>query len=114
MGEEEGREGDSRGKEREEEEKEEKNNRQINGVVNSQETAVVHSQGKTADYETNQNSQKLTPGKGANFFEGVEKLLEVWFTRSGGSTETSDLRNIPRYRLASCFSFHLFYQILIY
>ena len=46
----------------------------------------------TANSITNQNS-----GKTANFFEGVEKLLEVWFTRAGGGTDAADLRNIPRY-----------------
>ena len=36
--------------------------------------------------------------KETNFFEGVEKLLEVWFTGSRkGDAEESDLRNIPRY-----------------
>ena len=31
-----------------------------------------------------------------HFFEGVEKLLEVWFTAKSGKTESCDLRNIPR------------------
>ena len=35
--------------------------------------------------------------KPSGFFEGVEKLLEVWFTSSEPGTEGSDLRNIPRY-----------------
>ncbi|XP_058805174.1 S-adenosylmethionine decarboxylase proenzyme [Phymastichus coffea] len=30
------------------------------------------------------------------FFEGVEKLLEVWFTSSDGGDEQHDLRRIPR------------------
>lgn len=30
------------------------------------------------------------------FFEGVEKLLEVWFTSSDGKDNTRDLRKIPR------------------
>lgn len=35
-----------------------------------------------------------------NFFEGTEKLLEVWFTRSDGDDHTDcDLRIIPRYRI---------------
>ena len=46
------------------------------------------------DSTIKQNNQKVTGG--ANFFEGVEKLLEVWFTRAGGCLEDSDLRNIPR------------------
>jgi len=31
-----------------------------------------------------------------HFYEGVEKLLEVWFTTSNGECGNSDLRNIPR------------------
>lgn len=30
------------------------------------------------------------------FFEGVEKLLELWFTSSDGKDNTRDLRKIPR------------------
>jgi hypothetical protein len=32
----------------------------------------------------------------SSFFEGVEKLLEVWFTKQNGVTEGCDLRKIPR------------------
>ena len=32
----------------------------------------------------------------AHFFEGVEKNLEVWFTKSDGDTSEADLRKIPR------------------
>ena len=46
---------------------------------------------KTDSFEENQKSEKAT-----NFFEGVEKLLEVWFTDCGGETGDSDLRKIPR------------------
>lgn len=31
-----------------------------------------------------------------HFFEGVEKLLEVWFTRKDGMTSNCDLRKVPR------------------
>ena len=31
------------------------------------------------------------------FFEGVEKLLEVWFTTQSGNTDHCDLRQIPRW-----------------
>ena len=31
-----------------------------------------------------------------SFFEGVEKLLEVWFTKGNGDIEDCDLRRIPR------------------
>ncbi|XP_069974029.1 S-adenosylmethionine decarboxylase proenzyme [Penaeus vannamei] len=34
-----------------------------------------------------------------HFFEGVEKLLEVWFTRKDGMTSNCDLRKVPRSRL---------------
>lgn len=33
---------------------------------------------------------------GVQFFEGVEKLLEVWFINSAGDNKTGDLRKIPR------------------
>lgn len=45
-------------------------------------------------------SQSLATMIGDNnthFFEGVEKLLEVWFTRKDGMTSNCDLRKIPRY-----------------
>ncbi len=34
--------------------------------------------------------------KQEHFFEGVEKLLEVWFTAEDGISVDSDLRRIPR------------------
>ncbi|XP_022207409.2 S-adenosylmethionine decarboxylase proenzyme isoform X2 [Nilaparvata lugens] len=40
-----------------------------------------------AETEMNINSQ---------FFEGVEKLLEIWFTRADGNLKQCDLRKIPR------------------
>ena len=33
---------------------------------------------------------------GSSFFEGVEKLLEVWFTTVDGDINSCDLRRIPR------------------
>lgn len=33
---------------------------------------------------------------GAHFFEGTEKLLEVWFSRQDDNKGTGDLRSIPR------------------
>jgi len=36
------------------------------------------------------------PGDNVHFFEGVEKLLEIWFTNSKGKQHQSDLRQIPR------------------
>ncbi|XP_035630564.1 S-adenosylmethionine decarboxylase proenzyme-like isoform X1 [Oncorhynchus keta] len=34
---------------------------------------------------------------GAHFFEGTEKLLEVWFSRQDENKGTGDLRTIPRF-----------------
>lgn len=31
-----------------------------------------------------------------HYFEGVEKLLEVWFTRKDGAIHHCDLRKVPR------------------
>lgn len=31
------------------------------------------------------------------FFEGVEKLLEIWFTSSDNNSKCADLRKIPRF-----------------
>ncbi|XP_066992418.2 S-adenosylmethionine decarboxylase proenzyme [Anabrus simplex] len=36
---------------------------------------------------------------GVQFFEGVEKLLEIWFSRADGNVKQCDLRNIPRAKL---------------
>ncbi|KAF4526461.1 hypothetical protein B566_EDAN014073 [Ephemera danica] len=36
---------------------------------------------------------------GVQFFEGVEKLLEVWFTRADSNVKNCDLRKIPRQKL---------------
>ncbi|KAK5641974.1 hypothetical protein RI129_010521 [Pyrocoelia pectoralis] len=38
---------------------------------------------------------------GVQFFEGVEKLLEIWFTNGRESNKHSDLRKIPRGKLES-------------
>ena len=42
---------------------------------------------------------EVSSGSPGEFFEGVEKLLEVWFTTQSGNTENCDLRRIPRYWL---------------
>jgi hypothetical protein len=31
------------------------------------------------------------------YFEGVEKLLEIWFTTGDSSNKAADLRKIPRF-----------------
>ena len=85
--------------ERRKENLEKENINKVNGAFVLQQNcqpyiAVVKSVQDTADSKTIQNNEKAV-----NFFEGVEKLLEVWFTRAGEGvgTEASDLRNIPRY-----------------
>jgi len=45
-----------------------------------------------SDSESNNSDEQPEP----HFFEGVEKLLEVWFTRSDGKVGPCDLRRIPR------------------
>ncbi len=42
-----------------------------------------------------------------HYFEGVEKLLEVWFTRKDGALHHCDLRKVPRlvFFLSFCY-FH--------
>lgn len=39
---------------------------------------------------------------GAHFFEGTEKLLEVWFSRQDEAKGTGDLRTIPRFESVLC------------
>lgn len=41
---------------------------------------------------------------GAHFFEGTEKLLEVWFSRQDDTKGTGDLRTIPRFVTRKIFS----------
>ena len=40
-----------------------------------------------------------------HYFEGVEKLLEVWFTRKDGGINQCDLRKVPRL-VQDIFLFH--------
>ena len=46
----------------------------------------------TSDY----SSDTAPTPYGSSFFEGVEKLLEVWFTTVDGDIKSCDLRRIPR------------------
>ena len=46
-----------------------------------------------------------------HFFEGVEKLLEVWFTRQDGKIQNCDLRRITRLALAFPRQTHLQIQV---
>ena len=55
---------------------------------------------KTVDCQPKQiNEVKLynNAPKSTSFFEGVEKLLEVWFSKGNSDFEDCDLRRIPRY-----------------
>jgi len=71
---------------------EQEDNCEINNISAFEaDTELVSVMFTTKDLVENQNGEKAT-----NFFEGVEKLLEVWFTVSGGETGESDLRKIPR------------------
>ena len=53
--------------------------------------------GMRKDSTTETKTVKKVPQKivATSFFEGVEKLLEVWFTREDGDIESGDLRKIP-------------------
>ncbi|XP_019868756.1 S-adenosylmethionine decarboxylase proenzyme isoform X2 [Aethina tumida] len=44
---------------------------------------------------------EVTMSDSEQFFEGVEKLLEIWFTAGDGTAKTADLRKIPRHKLES-------------
>ncbi|XP_034937427.1 S-adenosylmethionine decarboxylase proenzyme [Chelonus insularis] len=46
-------------------------------------------------------SNKEDNMESVQFFEGVEKLLEIWFISSDGDNKKHDLRNIPRHRWES-------------
>lgn len=46
---------------------------------------------------------EVTMSDSEQFFEGVEKLLEIWFTAGDGTAKTADLRKIPR--LVRCLLF---------
>lgn len=40
---------------------------------------------------------EVTMNDDVQFFEGVEKLLEIWFTSSDNNNKARDLRKIPRF-----------------
>ncbi|CAH1980396.1 unnamed protein product [Acanthoscelides obtectus] len=46
-------------------------------------------------------TENMRDGDGVQFFEGVEKLLEIWFTNGDGGSKSADLRKIPRNKLES-------------
>ena len=43
------------------------------------------------------DSNNVPYNNSTSFFEGVEKLLEVWFTTVDGEIDNCDLRRMPRY-----------------
>ena len=54
---------------------------------------------KTVDCQSQPLNEVIvwnTSPKSTSFFEGVEKLLEVWFSKGNGDFEDCDLRRIPR------------------
>lgn len=54
---------------------------------------------KTTDCQAQQSEDVIhwnPPPKSTSFFEGVEKLLEVWFSKGSANFENCDLRRIPR------------------
>nr|CAI5846823.1 unnamed protein product [Callosobruchus analis] len=46
-------------------------------------------------------TENMRDGDGVQFFEGVEKLLEIWFTTGDSGSKSADLRKIPRTKLES-------------
>lgn len=34
---------------------------------------------------------------GSQFFEGIEKLMEIWFCRKDGNDDYCDMRKVPRF-----------------
>uniref|UniRef100_T1IQC5 S-adenosylmethionine decarboxylase proenzyme n=1 Tax=Strigamia maritima TaxID=126957 RepID=T1IQC5_STRMM len=48
-----------------------------------------------------------------NFFEGTEKLLEVWFTCKDGDIEDTDLRDVPSLCLAKILLLKLFEKMFV-
>lgn len=55
---------------------------------------------KEVKVDTMEHSKECT-----NFYEGTEKLLEIWFTRSDGRLDQCDLRKIQRPALESLLKF---------
>ena len=47
-------------------------------------------------------------GKNICFFEGVEKLLEIWLSRSTNSIGSGDARDITRFGFAKVNNFDLY------
>lgn len=62
---------------------------------------LVDSSESTTELKTNGKVENDLSGKNetvesVQFFEGVEKLLEIWFSSSDGNNSKRDLRQIPR------------------
>lgn len=52
----------------------------------------------SADMSESSESESVVNFGNQTFFEGVEKLLEVWFTKKSGDTTGCDLRKISRFK----------------
>ncbi len=71
----------------------------IDGGGNGSKNNDGNGGGVGVDPAGSSNSSTATvvkPVPASSFFEGVEKLLEVWFTKQNGDIEDCDLRKIPR------------------
>ena len=55
------------------------------------------SEEENTEVDKEENDIDEMPDKDDFFFEGAEKLLEVWFTTTKKSGSECDLRNIPRF-----------------
>ena len=52
----------------------------------------------SAEMSESSESESVVNFGNQTFFEGVEKLLEVWFTKKSGDTTGCDLRKISRFK----------------
>nr|CAD7455243.1 unnamed protein product [Timema tahoe] len=56
--------------------------------------AVLYNEGKKVAYCGLRMAE--SEDVGTQYFEGVEKLIEIWFIKTDGNSKLCDLRNIPR------------------
>ncbi|OXU27955.1 hypothetical protein TSAR_009986 [Trichomalopsis sarcophagae] len=61
-------------------------------VDSSESTTELKTNGKVENGLSDSNEAV----ESVQFFEGVEKLLEIWFTSTDGNNSKRDLRQIPR------------------
>ena len=73
----------------------------IEDVVESDEDFWIHESEDDTDSLGNRKSHADSGSEEErdedSFFEGAEKLLEIWFTTTSEHGKDGDLRNIPRY-----------------